>query len=388
MYMKPFLTALFLLFFVHAKAQTAFRFGDAPPVQILDRTLSMPFAGGINSAQIQQMDANGDGQDELVIWDKNTNNLLIFENTDGGYIHRPMLSYYFPTDINGFITLVDYDQDGKKDLFTSSPFGIKVYKNITRPGAQFPEWEVAQDYLRLDNNSNLQANNLDIPAFIDVDGDGDIDIVTFNFASGDYLEYYQNTSMERKGVPDIDGFASAVTRWGRFEFCECDVFSFGVTCSGNPISKQTPRNENSKIAHTGGHSLLMHDFNGDGILDILMGQDECNRLYYLPNKGTNSAPIFNEFFTELPGLGPLPEFPIFHASYLLGEDLVISTNSSDVAAQFNADYSESLYHYQNGATLTTKAFLQEDMLDLGENSRPFFKGNAAAGELIDRKSVV
>src|SRR5690606_11049253 len=92
--------------------------------------LPTPFAGGINSAQIQQIDLNGDHREELVVWDKNAANLLVFEVIEGQYVHRPMLQYAFPSDINGFLILEDFDGDGKKDLFTSSPFGIKVYKNI------------------------------------------------------------------------------------------------------------------------------------------------------------------------------------------------------------------------------------------------------------------
>ena len=63
--MKPLLTVLFSFLLVLAEAQTAFRYGEAPPVDISGRSLSMPFAGGINSAQIQQMDVNGDGLDDL-----------------------------------------------------------------------------------------------------------------------------------------------------------------------------------------------------------------------------------------------------------------------------------------------------------------------------------
>lgn len=377
--MKFTFAAFFTLIVCQVAAQKVFQFDNSLPASWNEQILSMPFAGGINAAQLQQMDLDGDGQEELVIWDRNSANLLVFVKDGGEYVHQPYLSYQFPEDISGFLILADYDGDGKKDLFTGSPFGIKVYKNNSTNS--LPQWEVAQEFLRLDNRSNLQMNSLDVPSIVDIDGDGDLDIVTFNFASGDFLEYYQNTSVERKGVPDVDGFTSALTRWGGFEFCGCDHFSFGQTCAGRPIS-EAPNPVNLKVEHAGGHSVLLHDFNGDGILDMLMGQDECNKLYYLVNEGSNSNPEFTAYATALPHLGTLPEFPIFHAAYLIDGDLVISTNSSATASQFDADYAQTLYHYPQGKSLATKAFLQEDMIDLGENSRPFFKGSAEAGDLI------
>ena len=376
--MKYKLVFLFSFVVFQTAAQKVFQYEGGLNVRMRDRNLLMPFAGGINSAQLQQVDLNGDGQEELVVWDKNAARLLVFEKEEANFIYKPEMADHFPVDISGFLILADYDGDGNKDLFTGSPFGIKVYKNITGDG--FAHWEVAQDFVRLDNGSNLQMNSLDVPAIMDIDGDGDLDIVTFNFASGDFLEYYQNTSVERKGIPDVDGFSSAISRWGAFEFCGCDHFSFGQTCSGRPLSI-VPTVENLKTEHAGGHSVLLHDFDGDGILDLLMGQDECNNLYYLVNEGSSQRPVFTAFDKKLPEIGLLPQFPIFHAAYFVDGELVISTNSSATSSEFNADYAQSLYRYQSD-TLQTKSFLQEDMIDFGENSRPYFKGNAQAGELI------
>lgn len=380
--MKKLLIVPLIFFMWEAAAQKIFRFAEPVPVRMDGRTLSMPFAGGINAAQIQQMDVNGNGVEELVLWDRNAGNLLVFEKTEDEYIHNPVLSFDFPEDIFGFIVLADFDGDGNKDLFTASPFGIKVYRNSQSAERVSPRWELAQDFLRLDNNANLQVNQLDIPAIQDIDGDGDLDIVTFNFASGDFLEFYQNTSIERKGERDIDGFASGIGRWGGFEFCSCGDFSFGQTCAGDALSNSLPIEPNLKTEHAGGHTLLLRDFDGDGALDILMGQDECNTLYYLPNEGSTSDPDFNAFSNNLPLLGTLPEFPIFHGSHLVDQDLLITTLSSRSSSQNQADYSKSVYHYNSSSQLTTSAYLQEDMLDLGENTRPFFRGTSISGELI------
>jgi hypothetical protein len=364
------------------RAQQVFTFDQNIPIEVNGVRVPMPFAAGINGAQIQEMDTNGDGKDELVVWDINARRILVFENTATGFRYLPEMAFFFPEDVNGYLVLADYDGDGKKDLFTSSPFGIKAYRNVTAAGSSFPRWEVAQNFLRLDNGSNVQANVLDIPLIMDIDGDGDLDIVTFNFVLGDYLELYRNTSVERKGVPDIDGFAFPQSRWGNFEFCACGDFSFGFTCGGIPIRlAPEPDLPTARIQHSGGHSILYADFDGDGVFDLLLGQDECDQLYFLPNEGTNAQPLFRSFSTTLPDYGPLPQFPIFHAAYLKEEQLLVSSNSSSVAGIFNADYANNVFSLPKGQS-RAEPFLQADMLDLGENTRPFFKGFKSEGELI------
>ncbi|MDN3669646.1 T9SS type A sorting domain-containing protein [Echinicola jeungdonensis] len=348
------------------------------------RAPSMPFVGGINSAQIQTMDTNGDGKKEWVLWDINARNILVFEKDGTSFKHLPEMPHYFPEDIQGFLILKDFDNDGLNDLFTSSPFGIKAYQNAGIENGH-PIWKVAQDFLPLENGSNIQANNLDIPALQDIDEDGDLDLVTFNYAEGDYLDYFKNTSMERKGQADIDGFAPSKVRWGNFEFCGCGYFSFGQTCDGDPINKVLSQSENQATKHFGGHSILLKDFNKDGLLDLLMGQDECNILYFLPNAGTNETPIFNSFYTNLPGLAHFPQFPIYHVAHSIQDQLIITSNTSSTTISAGINFRKSLIQLenQNGTWQeVTDRFLQEQMIDLGENSRPHFKGNHLTGELV------
>uniref|UniRef100_UPI00359486F8 FG-GAP repeat domain-containing protein n=1 Tax=Aquiflexum sp. TaxID=1872584 RepID=UPI00359486F8 len=383
--MRP--ICLLVLFFTLglASAQQRYTLNTAIQADFQGKNLSMPFAGGINAAQIQTLDVNGDGSEEYIVWDINSRMLNVFrEIENGGFEHLPQVSYFFPSDISGFLVLADFDGDGRKDLFTGSPFGIKAYRNITSATSSTLEWEEAQPFLRLDNGSNVTANSLDIPLITDIDGDGDLDILTFNFATGDYLELYNNTSIERKGVADIDGFASAQIRWGRFEFCGCGIFAFGFTCTGLPITAELSSQETARIEHSGGHSILYQDLNGDGVRDLLMGQDLCNTLYFLPNYGTDAAPVFNEFLLELPQTGVLPQFPIFHAAYMVKENLIITTNSSEPSSNSSSDYGSSLYQYsltdENG--LETNRFLQKEMFDFGENARPYFEGNPVNGTLV------
>lgn len=370
-------SALFLFLFLYsilAIGQTTFSLEDSPAILQNDQILAAPWSGGINSAQIQTIDLNGDEIEEYVIWDINSRQLSIFQKSAESFILKAEWAYFFPSDISGFLVLVDFDGDGKKDLFTSTALGIKAYKN-TSVGGEI-SWELERNFLPLDNGSNIQANNLDTPLITDLDGDGDLDLAIFNFASGDYLEFYENTSIDRKGIPDIDGFAFPKTHWGNFEFCACGDISFGQTCSGLDLT-ETPI-ENLRIQHAGGHSILYHDFTGDEIPDLLLGRDECQVLYFLPNNGTKKEPLFDEFSNSLPNLGSLPEFPSFHNASWIENQLVISLNSNEASLVYGIDYESSLFVF-NGES---SPFLQNQTLDLGENSRPFFKGNLNGGELI------
>ena len=375
---KTWLLLFFFLTFT-AKAQEIYSLNNDLRIEIDGKTLASPFAGGINSAQIQTVDLNADGQEEWVVWDINSRQLQIFEKSGDTFTLLPELSYLFPSDISGFLTLADYDGDGKKDLFTATALGIKVYRN-TSQGTQI-SWALAQNFLKLDGSGNIQVNNLDTPLIQDLDEDGDLDLVIFNFASGDYLEFYTNTSVERKGIPDMDGFAFPVRFWGNFVFCGCSEFTFGQTCQGAPIAPNSRIDESQRIQHAGGHSILYRDFDGDGVNDLVLGRDECSTLYFLPNRGTNATPIFESFETETPRYGEFPEFPLFHIGQLIDDELIISLNTNESAFNFDIDFQNSIVTLASNGELT-EPYLQDQILDLGENSRPFFKGNKNSGTLI------
>ena len=376
--MNKILILFFLTLSFASNAQNIFRFDQSLKIKIKGETIPNPFSGGINSAQIQTIDLTGDNIEEWVIWDINSRQLLVFGKSGENFTHLSEMSYLFPADINGFLKLVDFDKDGKKDLFTSTSLGIKAYRN-TSIGDKIT-WLVTQNFLRLDGSSNIQANNLDTPMIQDSDGDGDLDLVIFNFASGDFLEFYKNTSIERKGLPDVDGFAFPAPFWGNFVFCGCEDFSFGATCGGITIKPGLRINENARIQHAGGHSILYRDFNEDGISDLVLGRDECNTLYYLPNSGTTVKPLFIESFKEIPGYGSLPEFPLFHVAQLIEDKLVVSLNTNETSASYGIDFTKSIVRI-NPNGVDEPGFLQNQLFDLGENTRPYFKGNVFAGEL-------
>jgi hypothetical protein len=377
--MRKILVLIFLWFSTPALAQKIVELDQRKTIQVNGQVLPNGFSLGINSAQIQTMDLTGDGKEEWVVWDINSRQLQVFEKTGEQFRIRPELSYFFPSEISGFLLLIDFDRDGKKDLITSTPLGIRAYRN-TASGSQI-SWTLAQNFLRLEGANNIPANNLDTPLLQDLDGDGDLDLLLFNFAVGDYLEYYRNTSVERKGTPDIDGFAFPVRHWGNFEFCACNQISFGLTCDGRSLAVPPANPDQARIQHAGGHSILYRDFTGDGIPDLLLGREECSTLYFLPNLGSAVSPRFTSFSNQVPGFGSLPVFPRFHLGQFLEESLVVSLNTNETAAPFGIDFSQSIVKLEK-STGIPRAILQNQVLDLGENTRPFFSGTNLSGELL------
>lgn len=376
--MQKILVLIFLSICSQTFAQTVFDWDQSKSVRVNGQTVPIGFSQGINSAQIQTVDLTGDGVEEWVVWDINSRQLQVFEKIGGDFRLRPDLAYLLPTEISGFLVFADFDGDGKKDLFTSTPLGIRAFRN-TSSGIQV-SWTIAQNFLRLEGANNIPANNLDIPLIQDVDGDGDLDLVIFNFAVGDFLEFYRNTSMERKGTPDVDGFSFPIRHWGNFEFCACAQVSFSQTCDGRPLGPNIQIDEGARILHAGGHSILYRDFTGDGVPDLLLGRDECNTLYFMPNSGSSDNPKFTSFSTEVPGFGNLPVFPRFHVGQVIEEDLIVSLNTNETSTPFRIDFAESVVMLEKN-TGVISPILQDQLFDLGENVRPYFKGNVFAGEL-------
>ena len=169
--------------------------------------LSMPWAGGLNHVQISDFDIDFDGDLDLFIFDITSNNIRVYLQEQNGGTPYYSLMYnahtLFPTDIINKGVMVDYDNDGRKDLWTYGLSGLKVYRNIG-DAINGIQWQIEKDLVYseyLTGLSPLLVASSDMPAITDVDGDGDIDILTFHIG-GENVEYHQNQSMELYGIPD------------------------------------------------------------------------------------------------------------------------------------------------------------------------------------------
>ena len=356
------------------------------PVEDLDgRNLSLAWAGGLNAAQFNTMDLDGNGSDDLVLFDRMANKVITFISENNRYIPAPQYENFFPAGITNWLLLRDYNCDGKKDIFTGDVLGIKVYKNTT-PANGTLTWEPylfntgfpgPKSAVLLTEGAttkvNLQLQFDDLPAISDVDGDGDLDILNIQYA-GHAVEFHRNLSMENNKPCDSLEFKRVTRSWGDFRECECGEFAFnGQSC---------PPHSGGRTKHAGGKSLLALDINGDQQQDLLFSEAECTLLYALPNMGTSLNPVINSFFA-FPQANPV-NFVIFPAAFNEDvdfdgkKDLIVSPNI--FSKEFiNTDLQHSTWFYKNTGTnanpvfsFVERNFLQSQMIDVGDNAVPAF----------------
>ncbi len=214
-----------LLFLTHTVvAQFNYVIDQSVPVTDQnDAAISMPWAGGLNAAQINTLDLNGDGQQDLAVFDRTSDRVITFLNVNNQYRPAPEYETFFPSEITNWMLLRDYNGDGKKDIFTGDNLGIKVYTNVTEPGGSL-QWRQflftgvgSKSTVLLTKYSsgkiNLQLNGDDLPSIGDADGDGDLDLFVTRYPNGSTIELHKNFSVERYGTTDSLDIERAIATW-------------------------------------------------------------------------------------------------------------------------------------------------------------------------------
>jgi hypothetical protein len=378
-------------------AQFNFEYNDSIKVFNGANELNLAWAGGQNYAQFSDFDFDFDGDMDLFVFDRSNDMCKVFiqENQNGNKFYR--LQYnahlFFPSDLKYRATLVDYNQDGKKDLFAYGIGGIKVYKN-TGDAANGLSWQLAKNLLYSNYwgaNLNLYVSSADIPAIVDVEGDGDIDILTFHIG-GEHLQYHQNQSMDLYGVPDSLEFVLKNECWGRFreDLNTSTVYlnDPSIECTtGNvpgaefPIIEGTIKPTEQTPKHAGS-TVLAIDINNSGVLDLILGDVAYPNLNLLINGGT--TPNSNSSMVSVTNNFPSNSLPanmnLFPAAFWVDvdfdnkKDLIVGANAKNIS-----ENEKSILYYKNIGTnqqptfvYQTNAFLQNEMIEHGTGTMPVF----------------
>src|SRR4051812_30506994 len=99
------LIAFLMLFAISAAGQFTYRIDAGVPVSVNGKTLSLAWTGGLNSPQFSTMDLDGDGAEDLVVFERMANKFVTFVNRSGKYIHEPLFETQFPPEADQWVLL-------------------------------------------------------------------------------------------------------------------------------------------------------------------------------------------------------------------------------------------------------------------------------------------
>jgi len=367
----------FSIFTTYSFAQISVNRDTSVDVYESNTKYKSPWVGGMNSVQFNEIDLNLDGVNDLITFDRSGNKLNTFIKKNNEYIFAPKFRKNFPK-IKDWCLTADYNCDGRLDLFTYSTGGIAVYLNVSSTDLEFS----LETSLLLSNygssNLNIFVSPVDIPAITDVDYDGDLDILTFSILGG-FIEYHRNLSIEQNGNCDSLIFNFEDACWGD---CYEGLNSYVLNCTNCQCAPLT--NQNFKQPHAGS-TILAIDIDNDNDKDLILGDILYNNLNLLINGGNNQ----NALVTSVDSIFPKNylstsqvDLPMFPAAFYIDvnndniKDLVVSPNSTTLSGTENKQsswlYINSGTNTQLDLSLSTKDFLQSEMIDLGDGSYPSF----------------
>jgi Secretion system C-terminal sorting domain/FG-GAP-like repeat len=390
-----FLALLFCLCIYSVDAQNTDFKRFAIPVTSAGNTLKSPWAGGVNAPQISKADLNNDGKEDVLIFDRAGDVVITLRNQGGGqFVYDDALLASFPP-LRSWALLRDYNRDGVPDLFTAnyaySINGVRVFKGKWNgnkleftpflwhyPGCVSCQNEYVY-YADVDMPGfwqNLIIAETDLPSVDDLDGDGDMDILTFDPNQGGNVSWIKNLSAERGFQDDSLQFTIADECYGRmYESgiapCKCNLSGLPDTCV-HFLQGVDP------IRHPGS-TVMTYDQDGDGDKELVLGDISFNCLNYLKNGGTKDAAWMVEQDSTFPNYSTTPvNLTSFPAAFYVDvdddgkKDLLAAPNSRNIT-----DDDNSIWYYRNTGSNTNHQFAfqsnqlwQDAMIDIGSFSHP------------------
>lgn len=372
---------------LYAQTQFVYELRNDIPVTVNGQPLKAAWAGGLNSPQLSAIDLDQDGFRDLVVFDRMDETLLTFRNggTPGSidYTFDPSFITAFPSDLTEWMLLADFDKDGYQDIFTNKPgtSNIRVFRNTTATNGGVLSFTLFADTLYSDYQPYipLYSAKSDLPALVDVDEDGDLDIITFHLAGRD-LEWHRNMSMENHGdLLHLEFFVQS--------HCFGHVQEDNASCSivldvppCNPGERRGPPDEFGRTGIHTGSTLLALDLTGDSLKDLLVGDVDCANITALRNAGSLEVAHFDFQDGSFPSNNSPIDIPVFPATFYLDLN---NDGLKDLVAAPNRTYSmedvEGASLHLNSGTNSVPTFqfqgyglLQDEMIETGTSAAPLF----------------
>ena len=310
---------------------------DLVPMTFNGEILDKPFQGGFNRPKIQWIDWDSDGDIDLFILDA-SGYLRYMENQGTPSIpdfHLISVSYQNIL-CGGWFHFADYDFDEDLDLTfqnNNNPNHISYFQNN---GEQL----VSSAVLMTIGGAYVSSSSVMTPTFADIDNDGDLDFFTGNMTGtlnyyentgleGGIPQYEFITDSwqdiyivggtridDRHGASaitfiDLDGDGDLDLSWGDyFQQSLYIIWNSGSAESPEMIEVTTDYPPENPIISAGQNMPTFADLDADGDEDLYVtvlsgayGNQLVNNFFYYKNIGSNSNPeysyITNNYFATL-----------------------------------------------------------------------------------------
>lgn len=327
------------------------------------KTLSRAWEGGLNYPIFSNVDFDNNGKTDLIAFDKSGNRLVIFKNE--ALIFEPVK---LDLNLGQWVLFRDFNCDNLPDIFTESVGGIKVYRNN---GNFAFHLETSQIQSNLGSfTSNLFVSNEDIPGIIDLDEDGDLDILTFDNI-GKHIEFHKNLSFENTGTCGLE-FKIESNCWGNFsENANTNEISINQNCS----KKRTFTLSGGEHA---GSTIATIKSEKNQTVDLIIGDISYENLNYLKNGGDPSESQIVDVDNNFPSYdNPVNMYIFPYASSVdvnqdSKSDLLICSNNPLIGNNKEIMYYKNIGINEDTFSFQSNSFLIGEMLDFGTGAYPIW----------------
>jgi len=367
------------LFYKRSQQATVIQYSD---------TLNYPFVGGLNNPQYSPIDLNQDAWMDLLVYEKSTSQVRTFINKgiagQSSYTYAPQYEAVFPKDLSNWVLVRDYNCDGIGDLFSYAiPGSILLYKGVRNAQQELSfqkQSSALQYHLIGGTNGNVGNTSIDIPSIADIDGDGDLDLLTFDF-NGSNILYYTNQQVEQFGSCASDSITFLLDKfcWGKVLDANYQAVLLNYVCVPEAVKPNTSNDPNKNLKHSG-NTLAAFDMNGDGVMDCLKGNVSYGTFNMLYNGGTNALAHITSQDTTFPSSSLSMNTQLFPCGFFIDTD---NDGLTDLLGAPTFAFGSENYHcswqYKNTGsptnaifTFQSDTFLIANQIDVGEGSYPVF----------------
>jgi hypothetical protein len=343
----------------------------------------LAWAGGMNKPQFASVDLNQDGLSDILVFERGDGKRVktfINNGTKGNpdYRYAPLYEANIP-NISHYMLIQNFhpECDDIPDLLNYGESGMGYCEGYYNSNGQLSFKKSSEIYYMNSQEypTNPNVGSASLPAVVDVDNDGDMDILAYDGGSGGRINFYRNYTKE-KGIPCSQYRLKWWDKcWGKFFNYESErtrTLNFSCVDENNFIRKKTT---------DAVHNLTLIDIDGDDDYDVLEARNGAWDLQLVLNGkiqyGSTEDSMMSQDTLWQTGGKQVTNYKFPAAFYADADgdgikDIIVSPQSQSENCKVASVYRNTGTVKNPSFVYQQDDFLAEDMLDIGERSFPAF----------------